>query len=353
MWKIFLLTLPLTFWSCTKDARNSLRAIPTAFGTLNEIVVIAETELWTGNLGDSVMHYYTAAYPILPQPEPIFDIRHFSGEQLLADPFRKELRTYLIIANLADEASVVTQMLLRDIGEENFEKAKTDKTFHSLVGKDKWAKGQIIIYQFAYTEEDLIRNLIQDFPLIRKRVYDADKSKLDGNVYLQGVNQNTIQTIQSTFNIELKIPKDYIIALNDDKVAWLRKETENLSSNILITKFPYTNQTQLTPDGLKEVLNDLGKHYITSAIEGSFMRINDRDLPFITKPISISNKYCLEGRGIWEMENDYMGGPLISYIVHNPAKDELILLNGFVYAPGQDKRDYIMALEHIFRSIKI
>ncbi len=338
---------------CTREARNNLRAIPNAFGTLNEIVVISDKEIWEGQIGDSLLYYYTSAFPILPQPEPTFDIRHFTGEELLSDPYRKELRTYLFLGDLSNEDSPVTQMMIKDLGEENIVKAKKDLTFHSSVGKDKWAKGQILIYEFAPDSEQLLKNIIKDFPLIKKRVYESDLPKLDATVYLNGTNENTNLKILSSLNIKLKLPKDYVIALEEDNFTWLRKETEILSSNILIHKMPYTDSNQFSLEYIKDLRDTLGKKYVRSAIEGSFMKTNNIDLPMILKVKSIDNKYTIETRGIWEMENDYMGGPFINYLVHNPSKSELVFLEGFIYAPGQDKRDYIMALEHIFKSLKI
>jgi len=337
MKKHYLLSLIFVF-ACTKEARNSLRAIPNAFGTLNEIVVIADQDVWNGPIGDSLIDYYTTAFPVLPQPEPVFDIRHFTGEQLLADPFRKELRTYLFLGDLSNENSPITQMMLKDLGEENIEKAKNDLSFHSSVGKDKWEK--------------LLENIIKDYPLIKRRVYEADRNKLDATVYLNGTNENTNSKISANFEITLKLPKDYVIAIMKENVAWLRKETENISSNILISKIAYTESKQLTPEGLKEIRDQIGKEYVSSSIENSYMKINDLDLPLITTAITVDKKYTLEARGIWEMENDYMGGPFITYLVHDPNKNELIFLDGFLYAPGQDKRDHIMALEHIFKSLR-
>jgi len=351
MKKYYLLSLIFVF-ACTKEARNSLRAIPNAFGTLNEIVVIADQDVWNGPIGDSLIDYYTTAFPVLPQPEPVFDIRHFTGEQLLADPFRKELRTYLFLGDLSNENSPITQMMLKDLGEENIEKAKNDLSFHSSVGKDKWAKGQLLIYEFAPNQEKLLENIIKDYPLIKRRVYEADRNKLDATVYLNGTNENTNSKISANFEITLKLPKDYVIAIMKENVAWLRKETENISSNILISKIAYTESKQLTPEGLKEIRDQIGKEYVSSSIENSYMKINDLDLPLITTAITVDKKYTLEARGIWEMENDYMGGPFITYLVHDPNKNELIFLDGFLYAPGQDKRDHIMALEHIFKSLR-
>ncbi len=82
------------------------------------------------------------------------------------------------------------------------------------------------------------------------------------------------------------------------------------------------------------------------------MRINDVDLPMFTYVKTINNRYAIEARGIWELENDYMGGPFISYLIHNPDKNELLFLDGFVYAPQEDKRNYVQYLEHLLSNVK-
>ena len=59
------------------------------------------------------------------------------------------------------------------------------------------------------------------------------------------------------------------------------------------------------------------------------MKVNDKDLPMFTYNTQVNNSYALEARGIWELENDFMAGPFISYLVHNPTKNELYFLDGF------------------------
>jgi hypothetical protein len=335
--------------SCTRDKLTQFKAIPTAFGSLNEIVVISSKQIWDGPVGDSLRYYYSSAFPILPQPEPIFDLRHFTTEELESEPMRKELRNYLILADLSDFDDPTTKMVEKDLSQLNNDKSNE---INSIVGRDKWAKGQLIIYQFAKNEQNLIYNIKKDFPAIQKKVYDADRYKLDGNVYQQGIDENIINELNNELSIYLKIPKEYGISLQDDVTFWLRKETENVSSNILISKIAYQKIEQLSTAGLKEIRDKIGKKYISSQIEDSYMRTNDIDLPIYSYQKTLNNKYTIENRGIWEMENDYMGGPYISYLVLNEEKSELLFLDGFVYAPGQDKRELIMSLEHIFKSLK-
>jgi hypothetical protein len=69
--------------------------------------------------------------------------------------------------------------------------------------------------------------------------------------------------------------------------------------------------------------------------------------------VTISGQYALEARGIWEIENDFMGGAFISYLIYNPQKAELLFIDGFLHAPGEEKRNDMQKLEHILRTIKL
>jgi hypothetical protein len=82
------------------------------------------------------------------------------------------------------------------------------------------------------------------------------------------------------------------------------------------------------------------------------MTTNVVDLPYFVEPMTLNNYYMIEGRGIWEMENDYMGGPAVSFLLHNPNTNELLFLDGFIYAPGQKKRFLMQQLEHVMRTVK-
>ena len=82
------------------------------------------------------------------------------------------------------------------------------------------------------------------------------------------------------------------------------------------------------------------------------MRTNDVDLPMLTQYINLDGHYTLEARGIWDIVNDFMGGPFVSYLIHNADTNELLFIDCFVHAPGKKKRDQIQYLEYIIGSIK-
>ena len=56
---------------------------------------------------------------------------------------------------------------------------------------------------------------------------------------------------------------------------------------------------------------------------------------------------------LWEVKGQFMAGPFLNYqIKTNSKNNQQIMLDGFVYSPGTDKREYIFELEAIMRSLK-
>lgn len=347
------LLIAVLLWGCGEEVQRNLRPVPTAFGKINQLVVIADQEVWDGPVGDTLRFYYSSAFPILPQPEPILDLNHFTAVQLTADPLRKELRNYMIIADINDPDSPTAQLVRNDIGEEKIRSAVEDQKFPPVAGRDKWAKGQLLVYQFAPSKEELSEVLKRNFPTVLKKVQEADSKKLEATIYLDGESYKLKEEVQDKMGIQLRVPNDYDLAISDEDVVWMRKETPKLSSNIMVYKVKYTDQEQLTKEGIKALRDSLGRKYISSTLPNTFMKVNDVDLPMLINETSINGHYALEARGIWEIENDYMGGSFISYLVHDPENDELVFLDGFVHAPGEEKRNSMQYLEYILQTVKI
>lgn len=337
---------------CANDMNSKFSTPTNAFGQANRLCVVADQDVWEGKTGDSIRYYFAAAYPILPQPEPLFDLQHFTPEELEADPYRKELRAYLIVGNLGDEKSSTVASITKDLGPENLRKAKEQNDFNTKVGYNKWAQGQVLVYLFAQSQQSLVSAMQKNFSGIASKFNKSDEEQFEATLYFGGENGTIKEKIQERYGMQVRIPSDYFVAIENAKTTWLRKETEFLSSNILIHKTPYTSEAQLTKAGIKKLRDQLGKEYVSTEIKNTYMVTNDVDLPMLTKAIDLNGAYAIESRGIWEVENDFMGGPFISYLVLNKEKNELIYIDCFVHAPAKKKRDFMMHLEYIIGSAK-
>ena len=60
-----------------------------------------------------------------------------------------------------------------------------------------------------------------------------------------------------------------------------------------------------------------------------------------------------EVRGMWEISGYPMAGPFVSYIVNDTINQRKLVVEGFVFAPNQEKRDYLFELEAIIKTLKI
>lgn len=347
-----LIALVLLGQSCNNDnISQNLQAVPTAFGKVNQLIVIADSSLWRSPVGDTLDFYYGSAYPVLPQPEPIFDLRHYTPEELLRQPIMKELRTYVIVANLSDQYSETAQMVREDLGEEKLRDDDGDG-FGTAVVRDKWAKGQLLIYLYGESQRDLVQGLVKSFPAVAERLREADAPRIDATTFFNGIARGLMDTVRSRLGVDMRIPANYFLApLEDSSVVWLRKETPEGTNNLFLTRVPYERESLLSPEGIKAIRDSLG-YYVSTSLPNTYMKVNDRDLPLFTDVTSINGDYALEARGVWEIENDFVGGPFVSYLIYDPNKPDLLFVDGFVHAPGEEKRDRMQELEYLINTIK-
>ncbi len=353
---IAALLVMLSLVSCNDEIINTYKAKPVAMGRLNDLVVVADDELWDGMPGDTFRHYFESAYPIMPKPESLFDIRHFTIKQLQGEPLRKELRTYVVLADLSDIESHTSKMVRNDIGEDRYLKAKDGEAIKSTVGKDKWARGQIIIYIFGKNELELSRKIRERFSPIAERIRKHDEKQLFASIYtVKRENLGAIAKIEKSHGITMKIPGDYEVILDkpEENILWFRRDDRESSSNIVLRSYDYKDTSQLTTESIIALRDEYGKAYISGSSKGSYMVTNAVDLPVYDYTYDIDGMYTKEIRGIWEMEHDFMGGPFVSYVILDSKKGRLTFVDTFIYAPGKEKRDMVQQMEYVVKHSKL
>ena len=65
------------------------------------------------------------------------------------------------------------------------------------------------------------------------------------------------------------------------------------------------------------------------------------------RTVVVNGKEWIEMRGFWDVENDYMGGPFVSYTTINDATNEVFTIDCYVHSPKYGKRNFIRPLEHL------
>jgi isopenicillin N synthase-like dioxygenase len=112
------------------------------------------------------------------------------------------------------------------------------------------------------------------------------------------------------------------------------KNEDNLVSNIIKTR------------------DSIGNLYIHGKDPDTDMITEEAYAPYFFK-IKLDGKLAYEMKGTWELKNDFMSGPFINYAVVDEINNRILILEGFCYSPSKEKRDMMLELEAIIKSVAI
>ena len=107
----------------------------------------------------------------------------------------------------------------------------------------------------------------------------------------------------------------------------------------------------MSPSNLVEAQSLMMMDNVPGMFENTYMIISP-----IIAPSVLYKKYgeheFAELRGLWEVHNDYMGGPFVTHAFYTPDGQDMIMLQAFVYAPKYDKKNYLKQIESVLYSFE-
>jgi hypothetical protein len=292
-------------------------------GKAGELILIMNDDCFSDSGKDTVIRALTQPQPAINQIEPMFDLLKFQPKDF-------------------------TPHFQRHRGIVQFD---VDNTFPGntfAIDKNVWATPQTVVR----IKGNNVDSCLALFQLHRQEIidqlYDNDLKRLQ-LVYKNEADANVQKILRDKFGIQIDAPAQYFIAGQEDNFLWLRYKTARNDRFIMVCKTPMTT---LSRENLIAARNEITKKHIPGAVRGSYPVIADiYGLP-ATRPFAIGSKQGMEMRGLWESVNDKMGGPFYSFSFLDPAGQYCISVDGFVYAPQENKRDYIREVEAIVKSVR-
>ncbi|PWL39859.1 DUF4837 domain-containing protein [Flagellimonas aquimarina] len=324
MKKLIILSITTSFLvmlSC-KDSGPKQRFLPPSTGGINSLMVVMDTELWQGGVGDRIREQFAAPVLGLPQGEPKFSIT-----QIPPQVFKGAI-TY--------SRSVL------------FVEQDTLSLGH--IKTDVYAKPQKIAVVKGETYNDLVGNIdslagiaISSF----KKVEISEAQKR----FTRSLNKE--KAFEEEFGISLKVPSLYKVGKREKNFVWMDIQIPKGTMNIVAYTMPwnsFSNDSTFVNDIVK-MRDSIGKKYVPGPYENTFMVTEKAFSPYIF-PAQIGGKKAAEARGIWEISGYPMAGPFLTYIINDKENNRKLVLEGFTFAPSAEKRDYMFELEAILRTVK-
>lgn len=216
--------------------------------------------------------------------------------------------------------------------------------------KDLWAQHQAYVAVGANSIDEL-KNVIEfKHKKIIEYFIQAEIERYQ-QLYKSANNQIVQQAVKENLDLNISCPVGFNVNKIADNFMWISLETNEHSQGLIIYTRPYNDTAQFSKTALLNYRDSIVKKHIPGPSEGSYMT-TEYVLP-INREVGkyVNEDYTVELRGKWRVENDFMAGPFTSYTFCNPGKNTLITIEGYVYYPNKEKRNFMRQLQAICRSI--
>ena len=216
--------------------------------------------------------------------------------------------------------------------------------------KDLWAQHQAYVSVGVGTAEELSTVLQNKHDNIIEYFVKSEIERYQ-QLYKEANNQIVEKSIKKQFDINISVPNGYNVNKIADDFMWISLESKVHSQGLIIYERPYTDTAQFNKTALLNYRDSIVKVHIPGPSEGSYMT-TEYILPIQYKiGTYVNDDYTIELRGKWRVENDFMAGPFTSYTFCNLQKNKLITIEGYVYYPNKEKRNFMRQLQAICRSV--
>ncbi|MDR1199374.1 MAG: DUF4837 family protein [Prevotellaceae bacterium] len=312
--------LSLIFLSSCRDENKILSS---STGRAGEVVVVANTDVWNGNIGATVRKILTEPDTLLPQPEARFSIINITHRQ-----FSNMLKAHRNVV---------------------FIQVETDKDKCEILTKnDVYSSPQTVLYIIGSDENQIVDALEKRADKVLDVFEQAELERIKKGIKTHE-NAELRELVENKYGYSMYFPQDYDLFGDKNEFVWLGLRTAKGTEGVFIYTYPYTDKSQLSVESLIAKRNEILQQYVLLDKEpqgSSYMTTTNYIEPSYGT-LKINDDFFARIRGLWEIKNDFMGGPFISYTTIDKEKNTVITFDGFVYAPSRTKRDLLRHIEGI------
>lgn len=336
---IYLTLLTTAFALLLAGCDGNQRQLPASAGGQGEVLVVMSKGHWEGEPGAALRSILEQPVEGLPQPEPRFKVAQTTFENFGS----------LLTAHHSVLLAVVDSR---------------EDSLGMQVLRDRYAKGQLLIRMAA-------KDPVSWIALIQKEGYNAasiledEQRQRVGQRLMRERDATVASKVREMLHLDLDIPGGYHPIKLNDSTAWIQRDRiiqsagleHNVIEGILIHTHRYTSDSTFSVPFLVDQRDSTTKYLVEGPNAGSYMNVQrgfeGLDLMPTSRAVSLQGRYAFMMRGLFGMHGAKMGGPFVSISTVDEERGRLVTVEGFVYAPQFDKREYVRELEALIFSLRI
>lgn len=329
--------------SCNNDPQEVGVYKSLALGKQGEVTIVMNKQLWDSKMGDLTRKYLAPDIEYYPQTEKLFDLKHETAGDFNSSSKRQK---NIIQFEITDHP-------------------KIEEGIDYLT--DIWAKNQVVIKITGKSQQGLAQLFVDNAVKIRDYLMDKEIARVKENIEANQNHQAEKELI-NMHQIGLTVPADMDLVINNKTfAAFERKKLRNPDKNsgypagagdiqeyVLVYTYPYTADSTFTKEYQIFKRDSILQKYMEGSVEDSYMITTSEELaPLFVRERLLKGNYAYEIRGQYSMVNDFRGGPFMSVSVVDERRGRIITVEGNVFAPKFNKREFMLEIETILNSLVI
>lgn len=315
----------LTVISCSESKRRQA-LLPNISGKAGEVIVVIDKGQWEGAVGTVLRDTLACDYPYLPQREPLFTLINVAPVGFTQ---MFQLHRNIVIVNI-----------------------KPDVTEPGIIYRnDVWARPQCVIRINAADADTAIQLIKDDSKKIVATLEQAERDRVIANAK-KYEELSLAPEVAKMAGGSPHFPSGYKLKKKTDDFIWIEYNPQYVTQGILVYKYPVVEGEQMMDlDNILENSNEMLKKNVPGMFDNTYMTTSSIVRPSIEYKRFKGLDFA-EIRGLWEVQNDFMGGPFVSHAFYSQDGKDVIVLQAFVYAPKYDKRHYLKQVESVIYSFE-
>lgn len=345
-----LLLLVLSFGCDEAIKQANQEFMPPAQGAIGEIILVMDSAQWKGEIGKELKRAFHAIMPGLPQDESMFKLHYVNPIRL--NSVLKQAKNMVFVTVLSDK-SQESKILRSYFNAESINRINTEPDLFQFTKQDDFAKGQEILHLFGKDHATLLNNLQKNRETIRAYFENIERKRLIAALY-QSENNDLKKELEKKHNFTIRVPFGYELAKNEDNFIWIRQMEYPEEKSFFVYYEPYRSQEIFNKDNIAGLRNKITKKLMRDVEkDDTYMMLQDEKyMPYYTKEINLNGSYAFEMRGLWKLSDISAGGPFVSYTTVDEKLGRLYYIEGYVYHPSGDKRDWIREMDTILKTFR-
>ena len=208
--------------------------------------------------------------------------------------------------------------------------------------KDLYARPQMVEGLYAPTDWAFVR-LLEAHKKDILRHFNENEFARERKFLEKNYNGAVMAQVKKQFGVSINVPQDVDDMKIGENFLWASASKKDFQQNVCIYTLPWSNNLSF-----EDVRDSVMKVNIPGDREDQWME-TDRRTVMID---DITRTDLLVARGLWDMRNDAMGGPFVSYVYTDTVRNRFLSVEGFVFAPDKKKRPIIRQLEAALQTVK-